>query len=45
MQFQGSDWLSGNGIYEPLYHAREIATIKLSSVFSCGKAKSGRSSN
>ena len=31
-------------VYEPLYHAREIATIKLSSGCSC-KAKSARSSN
>ena len=31
-------------VYEPLYHAREIATIKLSSGCSC-KAKSVRSSN
>ena len=30
--------------YEPLYHAREIATIKLSSTCSC-KVKSARSSN
>ena len=27
MQFQGFDWLSGHGINEPLYHAREVATI------------------
>ena len=38
MQFQGFDWLSGHGIYEPLYHAQEKATIKLSAC-SC-KAKS-----
>ena len=37
MQFQGL-------VYEPLYHAREIATIKLSSVCSC-KAKLARISN
>ena len=39
MQFQGFDWLSGHGIY----HAREKATIKLSSGCSC-KAKSERPS-
>ena len=31
-------------VYESLYHAREIATIKLSSGCSC-KAKSARSGN
>ena len=31
-------------VYEPLYHAREIATIKLCSDCSC-KAKSASSSN
>ena len=31
-------------VYEPLYHAREIVTIKLSSGCTC-KAKSARSSN
>ena len=31
-------------VYEPLYHAREIETIKLSSGCSC-KAKSARSGN
>ena len=31
-------------VYEPLYHAREIETIKLSSGCSC-KMKSARSSN
>ena len=31
-------------VYEPLYHAREIATIKLSSGCSC-KAKSAKTSN
>ena len=31
-------------VYEPLYHAREIATIKLPSSCSC-KAKSARFSN
>ena len=31
-------------VYEPLYHAREIETIKLSSASSC-KVKSARSSN
>ena len=31
-------------VYEALYHAREIATIKLSSGFSC-KAKLARSCN
>ena len=31
-------------VYEPLYHAREIETIKLSSNCSC-KAKSAKSSN
>ena len=31
-------------VYEPLYHAREIETIKLSSKCSC-KAKSAKSSN
>ena len=31
-------------VYEPLYYAREIATIKLSSGCYC-KAKSARSSN
>ena len=35
MQFQGFDWLSDYGtVYEPLYHAIEIATIKLSSGYS-----------
>ena len=33
MQFQDFDWLSGHGIWA-LYHAREIATIKLSSASS-----------
>ena len=28
-QFQGIDWLSDNMAYEPLYHARKIATVKL----------------
>ena len=44
MQFQGFDWLSAAMVYEILYHARETATIKLSSGSSC-KAKSARSSN
>ena len=45
MQFQGLDWLSDHGtVYEPLYHAREIATIKLASGCSC-RAKSASSSN
>ena len=45
MQFQGFHWFSGHGIlYEPLYHAQEKATIKLSSSCSC-KAKSLRYSN
>ena len=26
-EFQAFDWPSGNGVYEPLYHAREVATI------------------
>ena len=47
MQFQGFDWLIADMVYEPLYslyHAQEIATIKLSSGCSC-KAKLVRSSN
>ena len=44
MQFQGFDWLIAAMVYEPLYHAREIGTIKLSSGCSC-KAKSARPSN
>ena len=44
MQFQGFDWLIAAMVYEPLYHARETATIKLSSNCSC-KAKSATSSN
>ena len=27
MQFQGFDWHMIGMVYEPLYHAREIATI------------------
>ena len=39
MQFQEIDWLSSHGtVYEPFYHAQEMATIKLSSGCSC-KAK------
>ena len=39
MQFQEFDWLSDHGtVYEPLYHAQEKASIKLSSGCSC-KAK------
>ena len=34
MQFEGFDWLSSQ-VYEPLYHAQEKATIKLSSACSC----------
>ena len=54
MQFKGFNNNNNNNnnnliclaamVCEPLYHAREIATIKLSSGFSC-KAKSARSSN
>ena len=36
MQFQGFDWLSGHmvvHVYEPLYHAQEIATINFSWLF------------
>ena len=43
MQFQGFDWLSGHDT-EPLYHAQEIAAIKLSSGCPC-KVKRARSSN
>ena len=43
MQFQEFDWLSAM-VNEPLYHAGEIAPIKLSSGCSC-KAKLERSSN
>ena len=42
MQFQGFDWLSGHGTYEPLYHAREIATIQLSFGCSCKRNKQDR---
>ena len=42
MQFRGFDWVAAMA-YEPLYHAREIATIKSSSGCSW-KAKSTRSS-
>ena len=44
MQFQGLIGLAATVavVYEPLYHAREIATVKLSSDCS-GKAKSARS--
>ena len=31
MQFQEFDWLNASMVYEPLYHAREIAIIKSSS--------------
>ena len=44
MQFQGFDWLVAALVYEPLYHGQEIATIKLSSTYSC-KVKSARSKN
>ena len=44
MKFQGFEWLSGHMVYEPIYHAQEKATIKLSSSCSC-KAKSARYSN
>ena len=45
MQFLGFDWHCGYGTEgEPLYHAQEIATIKLSSGGSC-EAKSAISSN
>ena len=43
MQFPGFDWLSSHGIWF-FYHAREIATVKLSSGCS-SKAESARSSN
>ena len=38
MQFQGFDWLSGYG--EPLYHAREMATIQL--IFNCSSKRNGQ---
>ena len=44
MQFQEFDWLSSEGINEPLYNAREIAITNLSSGCSC-KAKSARFRN
>ena len=34
MQFEGFDWLTAM-VYEPLYHGREMATIKLSAGCSC----------
>ena len=44
MQFQEFDWLKATMVYEPLYHAQEKASIKLSSGCSC-KVKSARYSN
>ena len=46
MQFQGFGWLSSHGICQPLYHAQEKVTIKLSSRSACSyKVKSARCNN